>query len=126
MSKNQLTFSRWCREGHIPYYSVPYLLRPNMDLGYYDLIMLRNAKNLPDAKELQAITGRLAVFLSVQFIPMPPMGGIVRKFIKLLNLPGEEEEERKVEKCGENTNRVEKCEEDESEVKKWGEDANKV
>ena len=82
-------FDRWCREGHIPFYSAPYLLRPDMEVSYYDLFMLRNTKKLPDAKEVQGITGRLAVFLSIQYVPLPPTASIVRKFVKLLNLPGE-------------------------------------
>lgn len=80
---------RWCREGHIPYFSAPYLLQSDMELGYYDLIMLRNSKKLPDAQEVQAITGRLATFLSIQYVPLPPMGRIVRKFVNLLNLPNQ-------------------------------------
>ncbi|MPC23462.1 TATA box-binding protein-associated factor RNA polymerase I subunit B [Portunus trituberculatus] len=78
---------RWCREGHIPYFSAPYLLQPGMELSFYDLIMLRDCKKLPDAQEVQAITGRLATFLSIQYVPLPPVGCIVRKFVKLLNLP---------------------------------------
>ena len=60
-----------------------------MELGYYDLIMLRNAKKLPNAQEVQAITGRLAAFLSIQYVPLPPIERVVRKFVKLLNLPSE-------------------------------------
>ncbi|XP_063885354.1 TATA box-binding protein-associated factor RNA polymerase I subunit B-like [Scylla paramamosain] len=78
---------RWCREGHIPYFSAPYLLQSDMELGYYDLIMLRDSKKLPDAQEVQAITGRLAAFLSIQYVPLPPVGRVMRKFVKLLNLP---------------------------------------
>lgn len=80
---------RWCREGHIPYYSAPYLLRPNMEVGYYDLAMFKNCKNLPNAKEVQTMAGRLAVYLSLQYVPLPAMGGILKKFVKVLNLPEE-------------------------------------
>ncbi|KAG0730150.1 TATA box-binding protein-associated factor RNA polymerase I subunit B [Chionoecetes opilio] len=82
---------RWCREGHIPYLSAPYLLQSDMEVSYYDLFMLRNSKKLPDAEEMQAIAGRLAVFLNIQYVPMPRTTDIVRRFVKLLNLPGEEQ-----------------------------------
>lgn len=61
-----------------------------MEVGYYDLNMFRSCKNLPDAQEIQASAGRLAVFLSIQYVPLPTTEGVIKKFVQLLNLPGDE------------------------------------
>ncbi|XP_071524042.1 uncharacterized protein [Panulirus ornatus] len=79
---------RWCREGHIPYMSAQYLLKPDMKLLYYDMYMLFDTQKIPTAKELQDIAGNLAIFLSIQFVPLPPIEDVISRLVKVLHLPG--------------------------------------
>lgn len=78
---------RWCREGHIPYMSAQYLLKPDMKLLYYDMYMLFDTQKIPTAKELQDIAGNLAIFLSIQSVPLPPIEDVISRLVKVLHLP---------------------------------------
>ncbi|KAK4294310.1 hypothetical protein Pmani_033052 [Petrolisthes manimaculis] len=78
---------RWCREGHIPFKSAQYLLPASMPLCYSDKFIFKSNKVVPSAEEVQGLAGRLALFLHIQKIPLPPVEDVLTKLIKTLNLP---------------------------------------
>ncbi|XP_045604232.1 TATA box-binding protein-associated factor RNA polymerase I subunit B [Procambarus clarkii] len=82
-----LDIIRWCREGHIPYMSAQYLLKPDMKLFSRDLFMLRETQTLPTAEELQSIIGNLVLFLNIQSVPLPSVNDVIMRLVKILRLP---------------------------------------
>ncbi|XP_053646588.1 TATA box-binding protein-associated factor RNA polymerase I subunit B isoform X2 [Cherax quadricarinatus] len=78
---------RWCREGHIPYLSAQYLLKPDMKIFRCDLPMLKDLQIIPDAELLRTIAGNLSVLFSIQFLSLPSVSDVMIRFVKLFSLP---------------------------------------
>lgn len=82
-----LDLIRWCREGHIPYLSAQYLLKPDMKIFRCDLPMLKDLQIIPDAELLRTIAGNLSVLFSIQFLSLPSVSDVMIRFVKLFSLP---------------------------------------
>ncbi|XP_042240056.1 uncharacterized protein LOC121878123 [Homarus americanus] len=67
--------------------SAQYLLKPNMKLFSRDLFFLKDTMKLPTAKNLLGIAGNLSIFLSIQVVPLPSIGEVIARLVKLLHLP---------------------------------------
>ncbi|XP_042892295.1 TATA box-binding protein-associated factor RNA polymerase I subunit B-like [Penaeus japonicus] len=77
---------RWCREGHIPYLSAQNLLKQDMKMIREDLNVFRKWY-VPTADTVQDAAGKMAAFLSIQYIPLPREDLIIERFVDILRLP---------------------------------------
>ena len=53
-----------------------------------DLRPFQLKRKIPNESTIRIITGHLAVFFSLEKIPLPPPGKIISKLCDSLNLPG--------------------------------------
>ncbi|XP_037800655.1 uncharacterized protein LOC119595617 [Penaeus monodon] len=77
---------RWCREGHIPYVSAQNLLKQDMKMIREDMAVFRKVL-VPTADAIQEVAGKMAAFLSVQYIPLPREDLIIERIVDILRLP---------------------------------------
>ncbi|XP_063601759.1 TATA box-binding protein-associated factor RNA polymerase I subunit B-like [Penaeus indicus] len=77
---------RWCREGHIPYVSAQNLLNQDMKMIREDMPVFRKVV-VPMADAIQEVAGKMAAFLSVQYIPLPREDLIIERIVEILRLP---------------------------------------
>ncbi|XP_047480125.1 TATA box-binding protein-associated factor RNA polymerase I subunit B-like [Penaeus chinensis] len=77
---------RWCREGHIPYVSAQNLLKEDMKMIREDMGVFRKMV-VPTADAIQEVAGKMAAFLSIQYIPLPREDMIIERIVESLRLP---------------------------------------
>lgn len=77
---------RWCREGHIPYVSAQNLLKQDMKMIREDIRVFTKIA-VPMADAIQEVAGKMAAFLSIQYIPLPKEDLIIERIVDILRLP---------------------------------------
>ncbi|RXG51471.1 hypothetical protein Avbf_11771 [Armadillidium vulgare] len=78
---------RWCREDFIPYQSAAYLLQKDMFKDIDDENVFN--RHLPHAAEVRYHSGALAIYLSLQCLPLHSLELVINKIVDTLKLPVE-------------------------------------
>ncbi|XP_068248442.1 TATA box-binding protein-associated factor RNA polymerase I subunit B [Palaemon carinicauda] len=72
---------RWCREGHIPYFSAHNLLPP----GFKSEVI--KGPYVIDFDTIKDHSVNMAMFLNILYLPMPDYRNIIDRVVKILRLP---------------------------------------